>query len=80
MSDVYYYGNQPMLKYKSGKKFGAVPIDKAAADLIESLQAEIERYRDALESIAANTCCNGCGEAAKVAAQALNGERQRSSD
>ena len=42
MSDVYYYGNQPMLKYKSGKKFGAVPIDKVAADLIESLQAKVE--------------------------------------
>jgi len=49
MSDVYYYGNQPMLKYKSGKKFGAVPIDKAAADLIESLQAEVERYRKAIK-------------------------------
>ena len=47
MSDVYYYGNQPMLKYKSGKKFGAVPIDKVAADLIESLQAKVEKLEEA---------------------------------
>jgi len=51
MSDIYYYGNQPMLKYKSGDIPCAIPIDKAAADLIESLQAEVERYRDALRAI-----------------------------
>ena len=39
-------------------------IDKAKDD-------EIARLRAALKSIADNTCCGGCGEAAKVAAQAL---------
>lgn len=33
---------------------------------------EIQRLRKALESIASNTCCNGCREAALVARSALN--------
>lgn len=33
---------------------------------------EIERLRGALESIANNTCCEGCQEAAKVARAALD--------
>ena len=41
MSDIYYYGNQPMLKYMSGGIPCATPIDKYAADLIESQQATI---------------------------------------
>lgn len=32
---------------------------------------EAERHRAALESIAKNTCCSGCQEAAKVARAAL---------
>ena len=35
---------------------------------------EIERLRDALTSIASNTCCNGCQEAARVARNALEGK------
>jgi hypothetical protein len=34
--------------------------------------AESQRYRTALESIAANTCCDRCQEAALVAQAALN--------
>ena len=36
------------------------------------LKAEIERLREALQSIADNTCCNNCQEAAKWAKAALN--------
>ena len=32
---------------------------------------EIERLREALQSIASNTCCEGCQEAALVARAAL---------
>lgn len=35
---------------------------------------EIERLREALQSIANNTCCDGCQEAALVARKALGGE------
>lgn len=35
---------------------------------------EIERLRDALTSIASNTCCGGCQEAARVARNALEGK------
>lgn len=41
------------------------------ADRIEQLEAENERLLDALESIAANTCCDTCQEAKLVAAKAL---------
>ena len=34
---------------------------------------ENERLRAALQSIASNTCCDGCQEAARVAAKALRG-------
>jgi len=37
------------------------------------LEAEVERLRAALQSIANNTCCDGCQEAARVAAKALRG-------
>jgi hypothetical protein len=37
-------------------------------------EAEVARLRAALESIARNTCCDGCGEAAKVARAALAGK------
>lgn len=32
---------------------------------------EAQRYFDALDSIARNTCCDGCQEAARVAKKAL---------
>lgn len=37
-------------------------------------RAEIEKLRAALTSIASNTCCNGCQEAARVARDALEGK------
>lgn len=37
-------------------------------------EAELSRYRSALESIAKNTCCDKCQEAALVAKSALKGE------
>lgn len=40
------------------------------------LAAQSERYREALASIAANTCCEDCGEAALVAAAALEKEAE----
>ena len=42
-----------------------------AADAIDALQAENERLRGSLDSIARNTCCDGCREAGLVAAAAL---------
>ena len=41
---------------------------------IAKQRAEIERLRAALTSIASNTCCNGCQEAARVARNALEGK------
>ncbi len=43
---------------------------------------EIERMRAALQSIADNTCCEGCQEAARVAKSALgeNGNRTATSE
>ena len=38
---------------------------------ITRLQAENERLREALQSIAKNTCCDRCQEAALVAKEAL---------
>jgi hypothetical protein len=35
---------------------------------------EFERFRSALRSIASNTCCDGCREAALVARKALGDE------
>jgi len=43
----------------------------AAADRIEAQAAEIERLREALGSIARNSCCDKCQEAALVARKAL---------
>ena len=40
---------------------------------IAELEAENQRLRDALRSIAANTCCDRCQEAALVAKAALLG-------
>ena len=44
--------------------------DEAAAALAEA-QAKIARLEAALRAIAANTCCEGCQEAARVARAAL---------
>lgn len=38
------------------------------------LYDEVQRLRAVLESIAKNTCCEGCQEAALVARQALKGQ------
>ena len=51
-------------------------ISEASADqltliALKRVAADVKRLRAALKSIADNTCCGGCGEAAKVAAQAL---------
>jgi len=37
----------------------------------DQLEAENARYREALESISKNTCCDSCQEASKWAKQAL---------
>ena len=42
-----------------------------ACNNYESLQARCDRYKAALESIAANTCCGPCQEAKLVARTAL---------
>ncbi len=51
------------------------PVDHAElldlADRIEALTAENERLRAALGSIARNSCCDNCQEAALVARAAL---------
>ena len=44
---------------------------KVVCDACERLAQEHTRYKVALKSIATNTCCAGCQEAAKVAAAAL---------
>ena len=45
--------------------------DPSTLSALKRVAAEVKRLRAALKSIADNTCCGGCGEAAKVAAQAL---------
>jgi len=44
---------------------------------IRELRAENQRLREAIESIAKNTCCEPCQEAALVARQALAGEEEK---
>ena len=46
MGKIYYNGNTPMLKYKSGNAPCAVSIDKIAADAIESLEARVKQLED----------------------------------
>jgi len=48
---------------------------QAWADRCRAAAAEIEKLRAALRSIAANTCCDRCQEAALVARAAL-GEKK----
>ena len=38
---------------------------------VKALRAEVKRLEKALRSIANNTCCDGCGEAARVARAAI---------
>ncbi len=45
-------------------------IERLIAE-VRRKDAEIERLRSALESIAKNTCCDKCQEAALVAREAL---------
>ena len=56
------------LKAKPPKGFVTSPLMIEAA-------TEIERLREALQSIAKNTCCDTCREAALVARKAL-GEKE----
>lgn len=44
------------------------------AEEVDRLRAENKKLRDALTSIAQNTCCGGCQEAARVARNALEGK------
>ena len=46
-------------------------VEQAAQAEITALKARVERLRDALASIGANTCCEKCQEAALVARAAL---------
>ena len=48
----------------------------AAISEVRRLEAERDALRAALESIANNTCCDGCREAALVARAALKGGDQ----
>jgi hypothetical protein len=45
--------------------------NEATRDLLRDCRAELETLRAALHSIAANTCCERCQEAALVAKAAL---------
>jgi hypothetical protein len=42
----------------------------------DALRGEVERLRETLQSISANTCCDRCREAALVARAALAGAAQ----
>jgi hypothetical protein len=53
----------------------AVTSHHEAVNTVISLVAERDTLREALRSIAANTCCNRCQEAALVARAAL-GEKE----
>lgn len=46
-------------------------IDGCQYDTLDRLRAENARLREALRSIAGNTCCDNCREAALVASAAL---------
>lgn len=50
-----------------GELMGLTPAGKGAAQ-----QNRADRFEAALRSIANNTCCEGCQEAAKVASAALS--------
>ena len=44
---------------------------EAMVEKLSEARGEAKRQKTALQSIAANTCCEGCGEAARVAREAL---------
>jgi len=52
-------------------KWAVEEIGQLLLDAIKPRDEEIVKLRAALESIAKNTCCDGCQEAARVAAGAL---------
>lgn len=77
------------LRYAVNKNYDKDPCEimEESADEIEFLRGQlnlhhdlaranekIERLREALRSIASNTCCDGCQEAALVARAALKGD------
>lgn len=47
-----------------------------AAEFLPALYDEVKRLRAVLESIAKNTCCEGCQEAALVARAAMKGSEK----
>ena len=49
-----------------------VEADQRHHEAVTDLRIEHARFKMALESIAANTCCDRCQEAALVARTALN--------
>lgn len=56
---------------------GDARIDPVEVVLASAHEREVAALRAALESIAANTCCDRCQEAALVARTALNQGEQR---
>ena len=54
-----------------------IPGDDKIASTLRRQHAENERLREALESIAANACCDRCQEAALVAKAALRREDEK---
>ena len=58
----------------TAERDGVIALYNASVKKVEELSAEGARMRDALESIANNTCCEGCQEAKRVALAALKGE------
>jgi hypothetical protein len=51
-------------------------VDRRDDATVGGAVVEIERLRETLQSIADNTCCDGCREAGRVAALALKGADQ----
>jgi hypothetical protein len=49
----------------------AEPVHKRRWERLQKLETENKRLREALQSIAANSCCDKCQEAALVARKAL---------
>ena len=49
MSDLYYYGNQPMLRYKSGDIIRAAPVSQVTANKIEELEQKLNMAEVCIE-------------------------------
>ena len=54
-----------------GKVTEAHNAARISFDIADVLNDECDHYAKALRSIARNTCCEGCQEAARVAKEAL---------